>query len=228
MRPEQAGLAAGAGGQVEPAFVGAVQVGSGQRDRDELGALVLHRGPAVGDGLDGPGVAAGQVDPERREPGGHAAGRAQPARPGRSGPAGRPDERRAARRRPATPRRSSVRSPLSWPAAGPAGASRSRNAPTIHRGCAVAMARCPSGSVSAGGASRSIQLSRSASAIRRSTALTYPRRAGPVPGPDQFDGGRHRGVRRYPGVQQLVGAQPEGVDDDAVQIRRRRGRRRHR
>ena len=50
--------------------------------------------------------------------------------------------------------------------------SASCRALTIQRGWDSAIARWPSGSSAASGASRSIQVSRSASEIRRSTALT--------------------------------------------------------
>ena len=61
--PQERGLAAGAGAQVEPVpTVGPVEGGFGEGAGNELGSFVLHRGQPVADGVDAAGVTAGQVD----------------------------------------------------------------------------------------------------------------------------------------------------------------------
>ncbi len=94
-------------------------------------------------------------------------------------------------------------SPMSPPSA-------SANDRTIHCGWLYASARCPTGSVSCAGASFATQASASRLVISRSTALANPVAPGPT-GPDQVDGGRHRGVRGHPHVQDLVRPEPQRV-----------------
>ena len=61
--PQERGLAAGAGTQVEPApTVGPVEGGFGEGAGNELGSFVLDCGQPVADGVDAAGVTAGQVD----------------------------------------------------------------------------------------------------------------------------------------------------------------------
>jgi hypothetical protein len=48
--------------------------------------------------------------------------------------------------------------------------------------------------------------------------IDVPGGAGAIARPHQFDGGRDGGVRRDPGVQQLVGAQPKGVDHLTIEL----------
>ena len=63
---EQRGLAAGAGAQVDPDAVGAVERGGRERDGDQLAALVLHAGGARLHGGERAGVALGEAHGVRR------------------------------------------------------------------------------------------------------------------------------------------------------------------
>ncbi len=66
---EQRCLAAGTGAQVEPDLVAPLERRVGERERNQLGALVLHPGAALGDGRDVRGVATAEADAVRRERG---------------------------------------------------------------------------------------------------------------------------------------------------------------
>ena len=96
--------------------------------------------------------------------------------------------------------------------------SASSSALTIHRGCDTAMARWPSGSwLRVGGepVDPGVQVGLGDPSQH---GVDIPCAAGLVAGPDQIDGRRDGGVRRDPGAQDLVGAQPQGVDHHPVQV----------
>ena len=80
---QQRRLAAGAGAQVEPPLVPPVDLGPRQRERDQLGTLVLDAGPPLGDRRDLAGVTAVEHHAVRREGGGRA-GQLRTGRPSRS------------------------------------------------------------------------------------------------------------------------------------------------
>ncbi len=65
-RGEQGRLAARAGAQVEPPGVGALDRSRRQGERHQLGSLVLHPGPSLGDGRQRAGIAAVGDDAVRR------------------------------------------------------------------------------------------------------------------------------------------------------------------
>ncbi len=189
-RAEQRGLAAGPGAQVEPAPVGAVHRRLDERGGDQLGALVLHVGAAVADRGQVARRAAGEVDRVRRE---RARAPRRPRRPAstasdRPGPGAqvhRPPARcprsaaaRCRRGRRRAPRRTPARSTVD-------GSARPRGArPGRSRRPAPAWRARRRGRLVGDLAQHRVG---EAGRARRDRA-------------HQVDRGRHRRVRRHPGV----------------------------
>ena len=187
--PSSAGLAAGAGAQVEPAARRGRPAGPRPGERDQLAALVLHAGPAVAD--DGAG-SPGAPDRQRRprsgdQRAGRAAGRLGQRRRGRQARPRRQVHRRAARcRRPAAPLARRARSPR---------AARRANARTIHTGCE--RRRAPAArSLAPSGASRPSQVGQVVLADRAQHGVGEAGRAAGRRRADEVDRGRRR--RRAP------------------------------
>ena len=209
-RAQQAGLAARPGGQIQPAEVRARQRSVRQRGGHQLGSLVLDGCPAVGDRPDRARIAAVQVDAERRVQRGQRRRTPPPARPGRSGRAGRPGARRAARRRPAAPVRARRwRRPRS--SASPNGAD---DPPGVGQRHGQVTERILGG-VGRQPLDPGVQVGLGDPAQHR---VDVAGATWLVARPHQVDGRRDRRVRRDPGAQDLVGAQPQGVDHHAVQL----------
>ena len=180
-----------------------------QRDGDQLRPLVLDAGAAVRHGPQRAGIAAVQVDPVGRVGGGPAAGQCHEfgavdaARPGDQVDGRRLVVRLQRRfefgvRRAAAERVADRRDDP--PRVGP----RERQMP-LRVGALIGCQPVDPG----------LQVRLADPAQHR---VDVPGSARPLARPDQVDGGRDRRVRGNPGVQQLVGAQPEGVDDHAVQV----------
>ena len=202
-RAEQPGLAARAGAQVEPAGVAARRSARPAARRRPAGSPRPARGPgrrAIA--ASSPGEPPLQVDRVRRERAGRAADlvgqldRVGPARAGRTGA-------------PAAGWLSSISSRAVSSRSPP---SASANARMIHCGWLCSTARLPTGSVVV----RRRQLGQPGVQVavsRRSPAA--PRwRSRPRPGATARTRSTvwlHRGVRRHPGVEQLVGAEPQRV-----------------
>ena len=178
-------------------------------ERDQLRALVLDAGAALGDRRDLARVAARQH---------HAVGRvrrrlAGQLGAGRTARAGRPASPGAARCRPRAASNSS---------AGPTAAAQLVDDPARvavgDRGVLV-------GGLASGPArpARSTRRGPAADTLR-STALAKP----PAPelhlGADQVDGRADRGVRRHPHREQLVGAEPQRVEHLGLDLAAAAGR----
>ena len=212
-RAQQRRLAARARAQVEPALVRALERGVGEsRGRRAASPRPAHR-RAPGRRRERAGVAAGQPHPDRgvRRARGALGGRVTEQLLGRDQARPRDEGDASARRcrRPAGPR---ARRRGRWPPATrparrrPSGGGRARSTAKPWR------------SFFGSGASRRTQPARSCSPTRRSTALTKPVTLRPADLPGQVDGGGDRGVRRHPGGQQLVGAQPQHGEHRGVDL----------
>ena len=158
--PEQGGLAARAGTEVEPARVSPLDVGAREGERDELAALVLHPRAALPDG----GQRVGR--PESRTANGDSAPGSPPSSAGVARPGSAASDTAGAALSAASSAGSSA-------ASRPENTSASRKARTIHTGWDAVSASRASSSAPAG-TIRSSQPARSCSATRRRTALAKP------------------------------------------------------
>ena len=164
-RRQQRGLAAGSGAEVQPAQVGPVERRRGQGERDQLRALVLHAGPALGHGR--------RRHPGRRRPGARRTATSAVGSPGSS----------STGRAPGTgdqghPRRLVVGRQQRLDLALPDGLGERLHHPA-RVGVGDARGTRP-GRRRASGATRATQPSRSCSETRRSTALANPAAPGPT------------------------------------------------
>ena len=198
-RGEQRGLAAGTGAQVEPAPVAALHGRAGEREGDELGALVLDPGPSLAPRPE-PRRGHRRPAPRRTATGWRPLPRRRPlldARPARAAPRGRPAGARC--RRPAGRRaRRAHREPRAAPRPPSAGGSaRPRRS---RRVCIRS------------GATRRTQLVEVVLGDLAQHRVGEAGRPGPTSVADQVDGGGDGGVAGHPHREQLVGAEPQRVE----------------
>jgi hypothetical protein len=201
-RRQERRLAAGAGTQVEPQLVGPLEVSSGDRQRDQLGTLVLDSGATLPDRGHVRRVTALQHD---------SVGRPAGRRPGQLGP-----------RRPARtshqddPRRDVV------------GGEQLLELVAAHRalelldhppwvGVDERQAIEPVGSVD--GCEPAYPSARVVLGDLAQHGVGQAGRPLADPGPDQVDGGADGRVRRHAHGEQLVGPQPQGVTHLRLQPR---------